>query len=248
MATYGPLSGTGTQALSSGVGALHVHVDTVPSRAGLGNANPANYFAIGLIRVGDGTAWWTPVPIEALDFWMGVPNGSTIFGYSVFSGGVIHVTEVIGSNPFAGPQGLSAPTWSQLALVTLTANQTNLAIPSGKVWTDAPWSSVTFTVPSGTNLLSVRVSGVFVYGTLVDRLAVRSMLDTTADPPYQATLNFVNGDYASAPLTGVIDYWQPSAGSHTFKLQMACNSAMTVQMAPTTDPVNFSYRVRVLAQ
>jgi collagen triple helix repeat protein len=110
MATYGPLSDTGTQALTSGTGALHVHVDTLPPGYGSGSGHPTTLYQVGLLRVGDGTAWWQAIPISAVDFWMGVPNGATEFGYSVDAGGVIHVTEVIGANPFAGPQGPSGAT------------------------------------------------------------------------------------------------------------------------------------------
>jgi hypothetical protein len=107
MSTYGPLSGSGIQALSAGVGALHVHINALPTAAGEGNANPANFYHVGFIRAGDGTAWWRAIPIEATDAWIGLPSGATQIGYWVNSGGSITVTEVIGNNPFAGPQGPS---------------------------------------------------------------------------------------------------------------------------------------------
>lgn len=106
MSSYN-LSGSGIQALSAGVGALHVTVTQLPVRMGTGRANPRNLFDVGLLRAGDGTGWWTPISIEADTAWIGIPNGATQLGYSLLGGAMVTVTEVIGQNPFAGPQGPS---------------------------------------------------------------------------------------------------------------------------------------------
>lgn len=116
MSTYS-LSGTGTQALSSNVGALHVHVTTMPSNAGNGVANPANYYGIALIRAGDGTAWFTPKPVDATDTWIGLPVGTTEIGYSFLDGAAANVTEVFGASPLVG----STPSVEQLSDVVITS-------------------------------------------------------------------------------------------------------------------------------
>ncbi len=110
MATYGPLSGSGLQSLSSGVGALRVHVASQPPLAGSGVAFPTSRYGVGAIRCSDGVAFSEPVWITADDYWMGVPQGSTRFGYVVAEGGSITVEEVLGINPFAGPAGPSGAT------------------------------------------------------------------------------------------------------------------------------------------
>jgi len=107
MATYS-VSGRGTHAVTSGTGSLHVHVDTLPYSAGEGTANPPNLYHVGYVRAGDGTAWWEPSLIQAVDAWIGIPNGSTILGYSVADGGAITITEVAGSYPLASSASSAA--------------------------------------------------------------------------------------------------------------------------------------------
>lgn len=103
MASY-TLTGSGTQALSANVTALHVSVDTVPAGAGVGAAHPTNYYHVALLRFGDGTGFWLEYPVEGGPHWMGVPFGTTQLGYAVQPGGQITVTEVIGgTSPFGAP-------------------------------------------------------------------------------------------------------------------------------------------------
>src|SRR5919205_4667546 len=103
MSSY-TLSGTGVQALSANVTALHVAISTVPAVAGLGRANPSSYYDVGLLRFGDGTGFWSPFPINGGPQGFGVPYGTTQLGYSIFGAGVVTVTEVIGGiSPFGAP-------------------------------------------------------------------------------------------------------------------------------------------------
>lgn len=110
MSTY-TLSGTGTQTLSAGVGALHVHLSSIPVTAGIGRANPTNYYGdTGAIRPGDGTGWWRAQFMDAVDSWIPIPTGSTRIGYWFAPGVTATVVEVIGPNPFEGPAGPAGPT------------------------------------------------------------------------------------------------------------------------------------------
>jgi len=102
MATYS-LSGTGTQTLTAGTGALYVTITTLPSGSGNGGANPADYYGIGLIRPGNATAFWEPFPVIGGPQWMPVPAGTTRIGYALFDGAEISVAEVSGSSPLAFP-------------------------------------------------------------------------------------------------------------------------------------------------
>jgi hypothetical protein len=100
MATY-TLSGSGTQTLTANTTAAHLTITTLPSGLPKGRANPVNNFEIGLIRFGDGTGFWEPVPVLGGPQWIGVPNGATQFGYAMLNGSVVSFTEVIGgTSPF----------------------------------------------------------------------------------------------------------------------------------------------------
>lgn len=101
MASYS-LSGSGVQALGSGVGALHTHFASAPANANQGHANPTNYYGVALLRVGDGTAWMPSFPLDAQDQWIALPNGTTEIGYAIFGGITITATEVFGPSPYGG--------------------------------------------------------------------------------------------------------------------------------------------------
>ncbi len=110
MATYS-LSGSGVQALSANVTALHVSITTLPAVAGFGRANPAAYYDVGLLRFGDGTGYWAPFPVHGGPEWFGVPPGTTHLGYGLIGAAVISVVEVIGGiSPFVGPAGSAGAT------------------------------------------------------------------------------------------------------------------------------------------
>src|SRR5258708_4112279 len=104
------LSGAGVHAITPGTGWLEVHVTTFPALPGVGRANPANYYELGLLRVGDGTGFWPAQPIEAEHQVVGCPSGTTQLGYALFAGTIIEVTDVAGSNPFSGPVGSTGAT------------------------------------------------------------------------------------------------------------------------------------------
>src|SRR5260221_2445858 len=104
MSTYS-LAGSGVQALNAGVGALRVHVTSLPGTAGLGKANPVNYFGLGFIRASDGTGFWRPQAIDGAQSWIGIPNTSTQFGYALLGGATVDAVEIFGPNPFEGPAG-----------------------------------------------------------------------------------------------------------------------------------------------
>lgn len=110
MSTYA-LSGSGTQLLTAGTTALHVSITTLSPYGGVGNANPTNHFHQALLRPGDGTGFWAPIPVEGGPQWIGLPNGTDRIGYACEGGSHISVVEVIGgTSPFAGPPGSTGAT------------------------------------------------------------------------------------------------------------------------------------------
>lgn len=121
MSTYS-LSGTGVQALSSNVTAVHVTVTTLPSRYGQGTANPTNYYDVCLLRFGDATGYFDAIPVVGGPQWLAVPSGATRCGYAVKGGAVISLAEVIGGTPpFGSPGALSSLT--DVALASLADAQ-----------------------------------------------------------------------------------------------------------------------------
>lgn len=102
MATYS-LSGSGTQTLTSGTGALYVTISTLPDGAGHGDASPTDYYGIGAIRPGNATAYWEPFAVIGGPQWMPIPSGTTRIGYAFVSSAVVSVAEVAGSSPLAFP-------------------------------------------------------------------------------------------------------------------------------------------------
>jgi hypothetical protein len=235
------LSGTGIQALTSGTGALRVHISTLPDRAGNGQANPVNYYDIGLIRAGDGSAYWRAQPVDALDCWIGLPRGTTEIGYAFLNGAVVSVTEVAGTSPLVGPEGASGPAGpagasgaagppSTVVLSTvLSANQTNVSMPAA-TWTDLPWSSVTIPVGSGYASLDIVTRGTLAFTSAFDRVFARAVIDAAADVPFTGAVNVCNGCTGQLPLDGHFVVASPSAGNHTFKLQAYGPSAQTILM------------------
>lgn len=121
MASYS-LSGTGVQALSAGVTALHVTISTLPAQPILGTANPGNYGGVAMLRLGDGTGFFQALPVEGGPQWLAVPNGCTQLGYAVQPGAAISVAEVLGGvPPFGGPGSLAS--LSDVALASLADAQ-----------------------------------------------------------------------------------------------------------------------------
>jgi hypothetical protein len=152
MSTY-TLTGSGVQTLNAGVGQLHVHINVLPARAGSGNANPVNFYHVGFLRPADATAFWAPIPIEATDDWIGLPNGTTRLGYALEPSGSIDVVEVFLPNPFTGPVGAIGPTGpsgGSFAVSTQVAHLgANVTLTPVNTFVDA----VTLTIGVGTWLL-----------------------------------------------------------------------------------------------
>jgi hypothetical protein len=122
MSTY-TLSGSGTQTLTANTTAAHLTITTLPAGLPKGRANPVNNFEIGLIRFGDGTGFWEPIPVLGGPQWIGIPNGATQFGYSMLNGSVVSFVEVIGGvNPFygAGNAGVTLISKQQLSAPATT--------------------------------------------------------------------------------------------------------------------------------
>jgi hypothetical protein len=92
VATYN-LSGTGDQALTTGTTRLQVDVTNFRANAQVGDARPANYFHLGLLRVGAGTRYAPVRPIDAASMFIDLPYGATVLSYALFGGTTISVTE-----------------------------------------------------------------------------------------------------------------------------------------------------------
>lgn len=281
MATYS-LSGTGTQTLTSGTGALYVSITTLPIGSGHGGANPTDYYGIGTIRPGNATAYWEPWPVIGGPQWIPVPAGTTRIGYALTDTAVVSVVEVAGSSPLAFPLaslpdvalasvadaqvltyqasssrwinatptggGGGASAWQRLTTYSVTADQSNISIPSSFVWTNLGWSQFSFTVPSGVLLTLVAVTGVCRWGSAVDRLALRAVMDSTNGTPYQGANVWTSGSNISMGLSNTFAYWSLAAGSHTFKLQANGFLAQTVFMQAATASTVDGYSAAVYAQ
>jgi hypothetical protein len=104
------ISGTGNHAIAGGTGWIELHVTALPVDAGQGGANPANYYDVGQLRLGDGTGVWPPQSVDAEHQVVGCPTGTTILYYALRAGAAIDVTEGAGANPFSGPAGSTGAT------------------------------------------------------------------------------------------------------------------------------------------
>jgi hypothetical protein len=91
------LSGTGIQALSSGVAQLSAVITTRSAPARDGNANPVNRFDQALFRFGNANGYRPSIPVDADTQLIDVPTGTTSLGYHVFHAGVVTVTEIFGA-------------------------------------------------------------------------------------------------------------------------------------------------------
>lgn len=105
MATY-TLSGSGTQALTSGVVALHITITTLPASAGNGGASPLDYYGVGTLRPGNAAAFWEPFTICGGPQWMPVPFATTRLGYALRGNAVVSVVEVYSPAPLVFPLAL----------------------------------------------------------------------------------------------------------------------------------------------
>jgi len=104
------ISGSGSHAIAGGTGWLELHVTALPANPGQGRANPANYYDVGLIRLGDGTGVWPPQAIDAEHQVVGCPTGTTTIYYELPPGASVDITEAAGVSPLAGPPGSTGAT------------------------------------------------------------------------------------------------------------------------------------------
>lgn len=137
MATY-TLSGSGTQALTSGVVALHITITTLPASAGNGGASPLDYYGVGTLRPGNAAAFWEPFTICGGPQWMPVPFATTRLGYALRGNAVVSVVEVYSPAPLVFPLvllpdvAIVSPADTQvLTYQSSTAKWINAAAPSG---------------------------------------------------------------------------------------------------------------------
>jgi Collagen triple helix repeat (20 copies) len=140
MSTY-TLSGSGVQALSAGVGKLYITPSVVPGGIGIGRANPANYYDLALLRLGDSDKYYPAFPLDANGMVVAVPDGCDSLGYKLLQSISITVVEVIGPSPFVGPAG---PTGSAGA-----AGATGATGPAGPTGATGPAGATGATGPAG---------------------------------------------------------------------------------------------------
>jgi hypothetical protein len=138
MATY-TVTGRGIQPLNTNLAGLHVRQLATSLDATIGNANPANYFHAGLLRLGNSYGWRETRPVDAIDMWLDVPSGTTRIGYEVGSGGQISIEEVVAP---AVPNSSLMP-WDRAPLPTISGAQGTIA------GNTALTTSFTYTVPAG---------------------------------------------------------------------------------------------------
>jgi hypothetical protein len=86
------LTGSGTQALAYPA-SLAIVITAHPTVVSSGNANPTNYFHLGLIRLGTSKGHLPAIPIDAANQLVPCPNGANILGYNLVSGVTITVEE-----------------------------------------------------------------------------------------------------------------------------------------------------------
>lgn len=144
MSTY-TLSGVGTHALSAATTALHVTINTPGIRADQGRANPANFYQCALLRFGDGTGWWAPIPVQGGPQWIPVPAGSTIIGYNVFGAASVTVAEVIGGSPPFGTPSISLEALTDASIISASNGDVLTWVSADSKWENKPLSAVSLT-------------------------------------------------------------------------------------------------------
>ena len=102
MATF-TLTGSGAQAIAS-PGSLAITITVFPSGLQAGNANPENWYHLGLLRLGNAHGYLPAVPLDATNMLLPCPNGATLLGYKLRAGVEITVEERA-EQPYAGPTG-----------------------------------------------------------------------------------------------------------------------------------------------
>lgn len=120
MAVY-DLIGSGVIGLSAGVERIFVDVLVFPTNASIGRGVPANYYDLGLLRLGVTGAYGRVIPIDATTMFIDLPAGITSLGYALFNTTAIRVSEDI---PVIPPgEELSLITPSHIPTSTYTNDQ-----------------------------------------------------------------------------------------------------------------------------
>jgi hypothetical protein len=188
MSTYS-LSGTGIQALSANVTAVHVTITTLPVPAGMGSANPTNYFHVCMLRFGDASGFFDAVPVAGGPQWLAVPNGTTRLGYACQGGSVISVAEVIGGTPpFGGPGALSS--LSDVALASPADTQVLTYQASSSKWINAAASG------GGGSPVSITTARLASPASTI-RIPASGSLSTSYDSIFVQLVGHVTGTGAS---------------------------------------------------
>ena len=92
----------------SSPGSLAVTVTALRTNYELGEANPANYYHLGLLRLGTAHGYLPAFPIDADTQLIPCPAGVTHVGYVLFGGTTIDLEERA-EIPWAGPPGPTGP-------------------------------------------------------------------------------------------------------------------------------------------
>jgi hypothetical protein len=139
VANYTGLHGKGIQSLTPGTTLIDVLPTTYPPRATIGEANPPNWYHIGLLRFGSSGFFQPAFPIDADNMWVPVPPGADEVAYSIMSGGVVTIEETISSTTV--PNWQKQP-WDRNPVVQ--SDSKFYALPGGG---DVP-QTVLYTVPA----------------------------------------------------------------------------------------------------
>jgi len=92
MATFN-LAGQGVQSLTPGTVHLQVTITVFGSGYSVGQANPANFFHLGLFRFGTSGFFRPAVPLDAQQMLLDVPPGADTLGYSLLTQTEVTVVE-----------------------------------------------------------------------------------------------------------------------------------------------------------
>jgi hypothetical protein len=85
--------GSGSHALTAGTELLFVDINTLPAGVSSGNANPTNYYGVGLVRVGFHGSYRHPVPVDSFTTLIDIPSNADVVAWSVFPDGALTFTE-----------------------------------------------------------------------------------------------------------------------------------------------------------
>ena len=150
------LTGTGTQALST-PGSLAIVVTSSTSAFRNGNANPTNWYDVGLCRLGTAHGYLPSFPVDGTHMVVPCPVGTNILGYKLASGVTITVeerAEIL--QPTATLPGLASPQPTVITPISILSFGVELAAING-----ASFGGVTNPVANKAYFYPFRLSGPF---------------------------------------------------------------------------------------